>query len=402
MRRALFLILNVSFLIGASPSAASAQVAMPDPTAIAGQPLPAADLPNATVSVRVVRERMGNNIAGQEVTLLVGAQPRTSKTDAQGRAQFGGLPPGLIVQASTTVDGEVLTSQQFSVPATGGVRVALISGIATAAAREKAAAEAAAREPARPGVVEIGPESRVVVEFQNDVLTVFYLLDILNNARTPIDTGGSLEFELPTGAAGAAVMQGSAQNVVVRGDLVTITGPFPPGKTVAQVGFTLPQAGESITIRQQWPAAMAQLFVGVEKIGAIRLSSPQLTDTREMTTEGGAVFIMGTGGRIDAGQELVLNLSGMPAHSRTPRNAALALTALMFAVSAWYAFTPARPEAAPGARLRARREQLMNEVVALERKRRQKPLTAADEAKLQRAATELERVMAELDRGDAA
>ncbi len=381
---------------------ASAQVAMPDPSAIAGTPLPAPELPNATVSVRVVRERMGNNVAGQEVTLLVGATPRRATTDAQGRAQFDGLTPGVIVQASTTVDGEVLTSQQFSVPAQGGVRVALIAGIATAAARDKAAADAAAREPARPGVVEIGPESRVVIEFQNDVLTVFYLLEILNNARTPIDIGGPLNMELPTGVAGASVMQGSSQNVVVRSDLLTVTGPFPPGKTVAQVAFTLPQAGESLTLRQAWPVAMAQVFVGVEKIGAIQMSSPQLTDMREMTTEGGAVFIMGTGGRINAGQELVLNLTGIPAHSRTPRNVGLALVAIIFGLGAWFAFTPAKAHAAQDDRLRARREKLMNEVVALERKRRERPLNAAEEAKLQRVTSDLERVIAELDRGEAA
>ena len=375
---------------------------MPDPSAIAGVPLPAPELPNATVSVRVVRERMGNNVAKQEVTLTVGSTPRQATTDEQGRAQFAGILPGTIVQATTTVDGEVLTSQQFSVPATGGVRVALIAGIATAAAREKAAAEAAAREPARPGIVELGPESRVVVEFQDDLLTVFYLLEVVNSARTPIDTGGPLLIELPTGAAGASVLQGSSPNVSVRGDMLTITGPFPPGKTVAQVGFTLPQAGESIAIRQQWPAAMAQVFVGVEKIGNVQMSSPQLTDTREMTTEQGAVFIMGTGGRINPGQELVINLSGIPAHSRTPRNVALALAALIFAAGAWFAFTPAKAHAAQDQKLRARREKLMNDLVALERKRRQKPLSPAEEAKLHKATAELERVTAELDRGEAA
>ncbi len=375
---------------------------MPDPSAIAGTPLPAPELPNAAVSVRVVRERMGNNVAGQEVTLMVGSTPRTATTDAQGRAQFEGLTPGTVVQATTSVDGEVLTSQQFSVPATGGVRVALIAGIATAAAREKAAAEAAAREPARPGVVEIGPESRIVIEFQNDALTVFYLLDVLNTARTPIDIGGPLLIELPTGAAGASMMQGSSQNASVRADMLTVTGPFPPGKTVAQVGFTLPHASESLTIRQKWPAALAQVFVGVEKIGAIRVSSPQLTDTREMTTEGGAVFIMGTGGRINAGEELVINLTGLPAHSQTPRNVALALTVLIFILGGWLAASPAKAHASQDAKLRARREKLMNDVVALERKRRQKPLTTAEEAKLQRATSELERVIAELDRGEAA
>jgi hypothetical protein len=280
--------------------------------------------------------------------------------------------------------------------------VALIAGIATAAAREKAAADAAAREPARPGMVEFGPESRIVIEFQDDTLTVFYLLEVMNNARTPIDTGGPLLIELPTGATGATMLQGSSPNASVRGDMLTIIGPFPPGKTVAQVGFSLPQARESIAIRQTWPAAMAQLFVGVEQIGGVRMSSPQVTDTREMTTEQGAVFIMATGGRINPGQEMVINLSGIPAHSQVPRNAALALVALIFALGAWFAFTPARARAAADHNLRARREKLMNEVVALERKRRQKPLSPADEARLHRAAGELERVIAELDRGEAA
>ena len=121
-----------------------------------------------------------------------------------------------------------------------------------------------------------------------------------------------------------------------------------------------------------------------------------------MTTEGGAVFIMGTGGRINAGQELVINLSGMAAHSQTPRNVGLALVVLIFAAGAWFAFTPAKTQGTPDERLRARREKLMNEVVALERKRRQKPLSPADEAKLQKVSSELERVIAELDRGEAA
>ncbi len=84
---------------------------------------------------------------------------------------------------------------------------------------EKAAAEAAAKEPARPGVVEIGPESRIILEYQDDNLTVFYLLEIVNNARTPIDIGGPLLIRLPTGAAGASMMQGSSPNASAQGDV---------------------------------------------------------------------------------------------------------------------------------------------------------------------------------------
>jgi hypothetical protein len=374
---------------------------MPDPSAIAGTPLPAPELPARTVTVRVVRERMGNNIAGQDVTLTVGENKRTLKTDAQGRAQFDGLAVGAQVQATTTVDGEVLTSQPFAVPGAGGVRVALIAGIAAAKAAEKTAAEAAAKEPARPGVVEIGPESRIIVEYQDDNLTLFYLLEIINNARTPIDIGGPMLIRLPRGAAGASMMQGSSQHASAKGDMLTITGPVPPGKTVAQVGFSLPQAGSSITIEQKWPAALAQVFVGVEKIGDMKVSSPQFTDTREMNSDG-QNFIMGTGGRLNAGDTLVLHLTGLPSHSQTPRNAALVAVVVIFGVGAWFALSPAKAHAEQEAKLKARREKLLAEVVALEKKRRQKALSPTDEARLQRATTELERVIAELDRGVAA
>jgi hypothetical protein len=396
-----FWLLAIGIWLLASAGTASAQVNMPDPSAIAGTPLPAPELPDRTVTVRVVRERMGNNIAGQAVTLRVGSESRNGKTDEQGRAQFDGLGAGVVVQATTTVDGETLTSQEFPVPAKGGVRVALIAGIAAAAAKEKSEAEAAAKMPARPGVVEIGPESRVIIEYQDDNLTVFYLLEVINNARTPIDTGGPLLIRLPTGAAGASMMQGSSPNALAQGDMLTITGPFAPGKTIAQVGFSLPQAGANYTLTQQWPVAVAQVFVGMEKIGNMQISSPQLTDVREMNSDG-QPFIMATGPRLNAGETMVLHLSNLPAHSNTQRNAALIAVVIMFAVGAWFALSPAKAHAAQDAKLMARREKLIGEVVALERKRQGKPLADADEARLQRLTSELERVMAQLDRGAAA
>jgi hypothetical protein len=396
--RLIFQLVGVLALLGA---VGNAQVDMPDPSAIAGTPLPAPELPDGTITVRVVRERMGNNIEGQDVTLTVGGAQRTLKTDAQGRAQFDKLPTGALVQATTVVDGETLTSREFAVPQQGGTRIALIAGIAAAKAAEKTAAEAGAREPARPGVVEIGPESRVIVEYQDDNLTLFYLLEIVNSARTPIDIGGPILIELPTGAAGASMMQGSSPNAGAKGDMVTITGPFPPGKTLAQVGFSLPQATSTMTIRQKWPIAVAQVFVGMEKIGNMQIASPQLTDVRDMNSEG-QTFVMGTGPRLNAGDTLVLNLTGLPAHSQTPRNVALATVVVLFVVGAWFAWSPGKAHADQDQKLIARREKLLGEIVALEKKRQSKALSDSDEARLQRATTELERVIAELDRGAAA
>lgn len=379
----------------------SAQVDMPDPTAIAGIPLPDGQAANGTVTIRVVRERMGNNIAGQDVTLTVGKDKRTAKTDDQGRAQFTGLASGLTVQATATVDGEVLTSQEFPVPQRGGVRVALIAGIAKAKAAEQAANAAAAKEPARPGVVEIGPESRIILEYQDDNLTVFYLLEVLNNARTPIDIGGPLLIKLPQGAAGASIMQGSSPKASAKGDMLTITGPFPPGKTVAQVGFSLPQASANYRLEQKWPTAVAQVFVAMQKIGPMQLQSPQLNDVREMNSDG-QMFIMGTGPRLNAGDTLVLNLSNLPAHSLMPRNVALTAAVVIFAAGLWFAFGKPAEKGIDVARLHAHRDRLLNEIVALERKKRERPLNDAESAKLQRLTGDLERVMAELDSGAAA
>ena len=374
---------------------------MPDPTAIAGIPLPDGQASNGTVTVRVVRERMGNNIAGQDVTLTVGKDKRTAKTDEQGRAQFTGLSTGLTVQATATVDGETLTSQEFPVPERGGVRVALIAGIAKAKAAEQAANDAAAKEPARPGVVEIGADSRIIIEYQDDNLTVFYLLEVINNARTPIDIGGPLLIKLPQGTAGASVMQGSSPHASAKGDMLTITGPFAPGKTVAQVGFSLPQATANYRLEQKWPVALSQVFVGMQKIGPMQLQSPQLNDVREMNSDG-QVFIMGTGPRLNAGDTLVLNLSNLPAHSLMPRNIALTAAVLIFAIGIWFAFGAPAAKGHDVVRLQAHRDKLLNEIVALERRKRERALNEAESAKLQRLTTDLERVMAELDSGAAA
>lgn len=390
------MILALTVCVSVWAESAYAQVEMPDPSAIAGTPLPAPELASGTVTVRVVRERMGNNIAGQDVTLTIGQDKRTLKTDAQGRAEFGGLKPGTSIQATTTVDGETLTSQTFPVPDRGGVRVALIAGIAAAKAAEKAAAEEGARAPARPGVVEIGPESRVIIEYQDDNLTVFYLLEVINSARTPIDIGGPLLIRLPRGAAGASVMQGSSQHASAKGDMLTITGPFPPGKTVAQVGFSLPQATANYTLQQTWPIAVAQVTVGMQKIGNMQLSSPQISKAQEMNSDGQS-FIMAQGGRLNAGDTLVLNLTGLPAHSQTPRYAALALALVIFVLGAWFAFGPRKAAPDDDPRLKAQRDKLMDEVVGLERRRRERGLTAAETARMQRVSADLERVLAELD-----
>jgi hypothetical protein len=164
--------------IGLSPLALSlVQVHaqdMPDPSLIHGRAIPAPELPAGTVTVRVVREAIGNNVPGQRVRLAVAGETRDATTDDQGRAEFDRLPPGGEgAVAEATVDGERLVSQPFAVPGTGGLRVILVAGIAKAAERRQQEEAAAAAEPAAKGIVVFGGNSRVLMQFNNDALDVY-------------------------------------------------------------------------------------------------------------------------------------------------------------------------------------------------------------------------------------
>jgi hypothetical protein len=388
--------LALSVLLLVVAASAEAQQ-MPDPSQMAGRPLPAPELTTGTVSVRVVRERMGNNVPNHPVVLKAAGRTLNAKTDAQGRAAFGEVPPGTTISVETVVDGETLRSQEFAVPPSGGVRVALIAGLAAAAERERVSREEAAKEAPRSGVVVFGGESRVIFEFQDDNLQVFYLLDVVNNARTPIDTGEPLVVMLPTGAAGAGALQGSSALASVQGDRIRINGPFPPGVTQVQVGYRYPYSGPTATITQTWPTAFEQLFVAAEQIGGLQMSSPQFQQQQEANA-GGAPFIMATGGRLNPGDSLTITLSGLPHRSRLLRNIGLGVGLLILAVGFWAAMGGSSRGKGPSDQLLRRREKLMGELVALEEQYRQ---GGVDErrygSRRQSLMSQLERVLGELD-----
>jgi hypothetical protein len=382
----------------AALSAASAQQ-MPDPSQMAGRALPAPELAPGTVSVRLFRERVGNNIVNHPVTLNgLKDGPKTVSTDEQGRAQFSGLAPGTTVTAEAVVDGETLRSQPITVPAAGGVRVALVAGLEAARAREKAEADAAAQAPARPGIVVFGGESRVILEFQDDRLQVFYLLDIVNSARTPITTPEPLVIELPEDAQGAGTMEGSSPLATVQGRRVRIAGPFPPGTTSVQLGYRYPYSGADATIVQKWPAALEQLFVAAEKVGNLQIASPQFERIQE-SQAGGAPFLMATGGRVNAGDSLTINLSGLPYHNRMLRNVGVGAGLIILAAGLWIATRSRPPQTTQTRQLLQRKEKLFGELVQLEEQlgagRIDQPKYAA---RRQGLMTQLERVMGELDR----
>ena len=369
---------------------------MPDPSLIHGKALPGPELATGTVTVRVVRESIGNDIPNQTVTVSIGGATRTAVTDDRGRAEFTGLPPGQEGRAATTVDGEALVSDPFTVPPAGGLRVILVAGIAKAAERKAAESARAAAAPAVKGTVVFGPNSRVLMQFDDDVLQIYYVLEILNSARTRVDIGGPLVIDLPSGTSGATLLEGTSPTATVAGNRVTITGPFAAGITSVNVAYRLVQDSPSVTLVQPWPAAFQQVTVGVQKLGNLSATSPQFADVRDITTQDGKVFALGSGAALAPGTPLTVTLNNLPFHSRTPRYVALALASGLILFGVWLA-TRGGAEADTRS-LADRREALLQELTQLELRRREGAVSAERYAtRRRRLVADLEQIFGELD-----
>ena len=104
-----------------------AQFQMPDPKQMSGIPRPVDDLPDGSVSVRLIRGQLTNNIADHVVELHVGGNVLKAATDEGGRAQFDKLAAGASVKASVDIDGEHLESEEFPAPGRGGIRLMLVA-----------------------------------------------------------------------------------------------------------------------------------------------------------------------------------------------------------------------------------------------------------------------------------
>jgi hypothetical protein len=211
-----------------------------------------------------------------------------------------------------------------------------------------------------------------VIEPGDDGINVFYLLDIDNTARVPVNTAAPFVVDVPDDATGTGIMQGSSPAATVKGTRVTVERPFPPGHTFAQVAFQLPLGGGTIALRQTLPADLEQLQVVVKKVGETTLKSAQLTEVRDVPADG-ELFIAGMGGKIAAGQPFTITVSGYPHHSTVPRAIALALAGTIALIGVWAASRQdddTANRAAERKRLIARREKLFQELVRLEHDQR--------------------------------
>jgi hypothetical protein len=379
---------------------------MPDLRQMSGVPLPVSDVAPGTVTVRVIRGSLTNAVTGQDVELSVGGATRTAKTNDAGRAEFSGLAPGTRVKASTVVDGERLVSREFDVPATGGVRLMLVATAPSgAAAPSQGPEEQRPAQPAQSGSVALGEQTRFVFEMGDEALTGFYILQIVNVTPAPVQPAEPFTLELPEGAEGAAMMQGSSPQASVAGGKVLVAGPFAPGQTEVQVAFSLPYTTGDLTVVQRLPVSLAQVTLLLEKIGAMQMESPQISQHREIKAQSDS-YILGQGPGLKAGDVLTLTVSGLPHRPVWPRTVALALAAVILAAGIWASVRPGRAAAAERDRrqkLTARRDRLFADLASVEEQQRSGALSedryVSRRGELVRA---LERIYAELDEEAAA
>ena len=369
-------------------------LAQPDPRQMSGIPLPDGELPDGTISVRVIRGQLSNNVPNHAVELRQGDIAETAITDAEGRATFLTLNAGQQVRASTELDGERIESQVFTVPGRGGVRLMLVGADPDVPAVD-----------APPGLVTFGGESFVQIELVEESVEVYYFLELLNPAQVPVEPPVPIVLDLPDGAQGTTVLGGSSPRTAADGPRVELTGPFDPGPTPLRVAYILPYTSDGLVIEQAFPVDLDSVLISVEQWGDVDFVSQQIARRMEIPAEtpGGTDYVLGAGPRVAANETLTVELTGLPHRSAVPSTVTLAISVLILGVGVWGSAGSSTSAAAAAARerLRGRREQLFRDLVTIERQHRNGKIGATKYASRRRELFgALEKVYRQLDELD--
>ena len=327
---------------------------------MSGIPLPDPELPDGTITVRVIRGAITNNVAGQDVQLRQGDTVETATTDSEGRATFLALDAGQQAQASTVLDSQLLQSQSFAVPGRGGVRLMLVGADPDVPV-----------VPSRPGAVTFGEDSWVQIELVEESIEVYYFFEVVNPGTAPVDSAVPIVLDLPDGAEGTTVLPGSSPRTVASGRRVELPGPFDPGVTPLHVAYILPYSGESLVVSQPLPVDLDSVLVSVEKWGTMDFVSRQVERRMEVPAEtrSRSPYVVGAGPAIRSGEPLVLELIGLPHRSTLPTTVTLVIAACIVGCGVWTTRGSVDPTSGSkrGQALEVRREKLFADLVKVER-----------------------------------
>ncbi len=377
-----------------------AQFEMPDPKEMSGIPLPSRDLADGTISVRLILGALANNIIDHSIDLRVNEEIRTAKTNENGRAQFTGVTPGMLVSVSATVDGEQLASQAYEMPGFGGVRVMLVATPSPSPDASTRLGQEESTATGRSADLVLGGDSRFLVEIGAEQTIEFYsILEVVNDSNQPIMPAAPFRFTLPANAVNVSLLNGSSSLARIADGEVVVQGPLPPGRTPVNFAYILSYAGPTFELAQYLPVSLNQVAVIVEKHPSMDMISAQVERRREMEADG-ATYIVGAGPALAAGQTFDLSLTGLPYRSTTPRTVALTLAGLLIFWCVWMSYSRRLQTGRVRERetLEGKREKLYRELVRVESKHRDGDIAEAWYVKRRRELFgQLERVYRRLD-----
>ena len=126
------------------------------------------------------------------------------------------------------------------------------------------------------------------------------------------------------------------------------------------------------------------------------MTSPQLAGIRE-GDNGGQMFLVGTGGRLNEGQAVELTFSNVPAPPAWPFWSAIAAAVAGLAWMAWAIVSSGPDHDRERQALAAERERLLGAIAALDAETRARGADPKREAKRERLMAAVEQVYARLD-----
>jgi hypothetical protein len=362
--------------------------------ALTGTVAPKDGLAKRTVELRLV-DSDGAPIAGQEVRLESGGATANagaimaSSSDQHGVAHFWHLDTGDSHRYTAIVDREGLrlSSASFRLPDDRGVAGELLVPGQTSDA----------------SVLQLSNSSKMLIDLREDALAVMENLVFKNTSdRIFRADGRGLAVPLPAGANNMAAIEGGARLELDQGSTLSLREAIPPttshGMPVqARFGFYLPTAGEgSITIRQPVPFGIDSPVVMVPEADHLTLTAPGLQAMPAQADDRGARMLIFQLASVPRSGILTITVSGLPARARLGKIIATALVAaLIFAVV--LGWRRPKPERRPGTKdPHSRRDQLLAELVEVERARR---AAGADDAQLTQRRADL---VAALEAADSA
>ena len=244
-----------------------------------------------------------------------------------------------------------------------------------------------------------GGNTRVLMQFSDDSLEVYYILEIVNSARARVDIGGAARHRHCRGARRArTALEGSSPPATRHRARDHITGRFAPGTTLVQVAFRMPYSGDRADVAAGLAGRACSRSPSASRRSATsrsrRRSSRRCSD---VTRRRRLVTCSAPAPALRPAARSTSTISNLPLHSPVPRYVALGLAGCSPARR--LARRPAqRPRRHPPDARAAPRQLLAPARRKLESKRRAGTVDPrAITRRRQRLDGELERIYGELD-----